>query len=127
MRILIDQSGYDLLNLGDVAMLQGCVARLRQQWPTAEILVIAHAPDRLRRYCPDTTAILPTFAELRGLKVFPERRDTHRNSFGRSLGHRSMAASGVASREMPSRRHGPEPPSRGCTGLTSSWRVAVVI
>lgn len=73
MRILIDQSGYDLLNLGDVAMLQGCVARLRQQWPTAEILVIAHAPDRLRRYCPDTTAILPTFAELRGLKVFPRK------------------------------------------------------
>jgi polysaccharide pyruvyl transferase WcaK-like protein len=73
MRVLIDQSGYDLLNLGDVAMLQGCVARLRQQWPTAEILVIAHAPDRLRRYCPDTTAILPTFADLRGLKIFPRK------------------------------------------------------
>ena len=27
-RILVDQSGYDLLNHGDVAMLQSCVARL---------------------------------------------------------------------------------------------------
>jgi hypothetical protein len=24
VRILVDQSGYDLLNLGDVAMLQSC-------------------------------------------------------------------------------------------------------
>jgi len=29
-RILIDQSGYDLLNVGDVAMLQSCVIRLRR-------------------------------------------------------------------------------------------------
>ena len=73
MRILIDQSGYDLLNLGDVAMLQGCVARLRQQWPTAEIGVITHAPERLRRYCPDTMAIRETFADRSSLKIFPRK------------------------------------------------------
>ena len=47
MRILVDQSGYDLLNIGDVAMLQSCVTRLRMQWPAAEIMVIAAAPGRL--------------------------------------------------------------------------------
>ena len=73
MRILVDQSGYGLLNLGDVAMLQGCVARLRQQWPTAEIRVIAHSPDRLQRYCPDTIAVQPTFADRRGLRIFPRK------------------------------------------------------
>lgn len=73
MRVLVDQSGYDLLNLGDVAMLQGCVARLGQQWPTAEIRVIAHVPARLQRYCPDTTAIQETFADRASLKVFPRK------------------------------------------------------
>jgi hypothetical protein len=57
VRILVDQSGYDLLNLGDVAMLQSCVARLRAQWPTAEIMVITHEPRRLASYCPGTTPI----------------------------------------------------------------------
>src|SRR5215469_550203 len=42
LRILVDQSGYDLLNLGDIAMLQSCVVRLRQLWPNAEITVICH-------------------------------------------------------------------------------------
>ena len=73
MRILVDQSGYDLLNLGDVAMLQGCVARLRQQWPTAEIRVIAHAPERLRQYCPDTIPVQRTLADRRCLRVFPRK------------------------------------------------------
>jgi len=31
-RILVDQSGYDLLNIGDVAMLQACVRRLTRIW-----------------------------------------------------------------------------------------------
>jgi polysaccharide pyruvyl transferase WcaK-like protein len=73
MRVLVDQSGYDLLNLGDVAMLQGCVARLRQQWPTAEIRVIAHAAERLRQYCPDTIATQATFADLPRLKILPRK------------------------------------------------------
>lgn len=63
MRILVDQSGYDLLNIGDVAMLQSCVSRLRQQWPGAEIMVIAHEPMRLESYCPDTVAISRSLAD----------------------------------------------------------------
>jgi polysaccharide pyruvyl transferase WcaK-like protein len=42
MRILVDQSGYDLLNLGDVAMLQACVGHLGALWPQAEIAVVCH-------------------------------------------------------------------------------------
>lgn len=71
MRVLVDQGGYDLLNLGDVAMLQGCVIRLRQQWPDAEIKVIAHAPARLAQYCPDTAPIGRTFADHRYIRVLP--------------------------------------------------------
>src|SRR5215469_4425243 len=47
MRILVDQSGYALLTLGDIAMLQSCVIRLGQLCPDAEIMVISHAPEPL--------------------------------------------------------------------------------
>lgn len=73
MRILVDQSGYDLLNIGDVAMLQGCIARLRQQWPDASIMVIAHASKRLAGYCPGTLAIGPTFADHPAAARLPRR------------------------------------------------------
>jgi polysaccharide pyruvyl transferase WcaK-like protein len=46
---------------------------LRQQWPTAEIRVIAHAAERLRQYCPDTIATQATFADLPRLKIFPRK------------------------------------------------------
>ena len=73
MRILVDQSGYDLLNIGDVAMLQSCVTRLRGQWPAAEIMVIATAPERLAAYCPGTVAIGRTFADLPGFRLGPRK------------------------------------------------------
>jgi colanic acid/amylovoran biosynthesis protein len=73
-RILIDQSGYDLLNLGDVAMLQSCVLRLRQLWPGAEIMVICHAPGRLAAYCPGTVAIGRTLADRRLIRLLLPRR-----------------------------------------------------
>jgi colanic acid/amylovoran biosynthesis protein len=72
-RILIDQSGYDLLNVGDVAMLQSCVIRLRRLWPDAEIMVICHVPERLASYCPGTIAIGRTFADLPVFRVLPRR------------------------------------------------------
>ncbi len=73
MRILVDQSGYDLLNIGDVAMLQSCVVRLRQLWPDAEILVISHAPERLASYCPGTIAIGRTYADRPLFRIFPRK------------------------------------------------------
>jgi polysaccharide pyruvyl transferase WcaK-like protein len=73
MKVLVDHDGYDLLNLGGVAMLQACVVRLRQQWPEATIRVIAHAPDRLQQYCPGTIAIGRTFADSRYIQIFPRK------------------------------------------------------
>ncbi|MCV7124424.1 polysaccharide pyruvyl transferase family protein [Mycobacterium lacus] len=59
MRILVDQSGYELLNLGDVAMLQVCVGRLKNLWPNADIDVLTRSPQRLRQFCPGATAVTP--------------------------------------------------------------------
>lgn len=61
MRILVDQSGYALLNIGDIAMLQACVRRLRTLWPDADIQVLTDSPERLRQYCPGLTAVAPSF------------------------------------------------------------------
>lgn len=73
MRILVDQSGYDLLNLGDVAMLQSCATRLRRQWPQSEIMVVAHDPALLAEYCPGTRAISRVFADRPPARLLPSR------------------------------------------------------
>ena len=73
MRILVDQSGYDLLNIGDVAALQSCVSRLQLQWPDAEIMVITHAPGRLASYCPSAIPIGPTFANRPSFRFLPRK------------------------------------------------------
>lgn len=57
MEVLIDNSGYGLSNLGDVAMLQCAVERLRALWPTATLHVLTHEPERLRRFCPEATPL----------------------------------------------------------------------
>ena len=73
MRILVDQSGYDLLNIGDVAMLQACLSRLRLQWPDAEIMVIAHEPARLASYCPEARAVNRPLAGHPLLRCLPRK------------------------------------------------------
>jgi len=59
MRILIDHGCYDLLNQGDVAMLQVAVTRLNRLWPGAFIQVITDAPDRLAIYCANAHPVHP--------------------------------------------------------------------
>jgi colanic acid/amylovoran biosynthesis protein len=73
VRILIDQSGYDLLNIGDVAMLESCVIRLRRHWPAAQIMVIAHDQGRLAACCPGTTAIGRVFADRPLARLLPPK------------------------------------------------------
>lgn len=73
MRILVDHSGYALLNIGDVSMLQACVRRLQTRWPDAAIEVITESPDRLAHYCPGTTAVATTFAGRGQLSKVPIR------------------------------------------------------
>jgi colanic acid/amylovoran biosynthesis protein len=57
VQILIDGLEHSLTNMGDVAMLQVAVARLRRCWPNAVIDAIVDAPERLARYCPGVRPI----------------------------------------------------------------------
>ncbi len=59
MRILVDNSGYELLNLGDVAMLQVAIQRLRALWPTAQITVFTTSEPELRNCCPGAIPLHP--------------------------------------------------------------------
>ncbi|HST50415.1 MAG TPA: polysaccharide pyruvyl transferase family protein [Pyrinomonadaceae bacterium] len=51
MRILVENSGYDLDNLGDACMLQVLFERLRSHFPGAEFGIITRDSRRLARYC----------------------------------------------------------------------------
>ncbi len=53
MRIVIEPGSYSLCNMGDVAMLQVAVRRLRQSFPSAEIRVLTHDPVALAAFCPE--------------------------------------------------------------------------
>lgn len=68
MKILIDQSGYPLLNIGDLAMLQVAIARLSHYLPHASIQVFTTAPEKLAEHCPNTEPLLP---EGRGIWLLP--------------------------------------------------------
>jgi len=52
MHILIDSGSYHCGNLGDVAMLQAALERLRGLWPQASIGVVTNAPAALASCCP---------------------------------------------------------------------------
>ena len=58
MRILVDNSGYELRNFGDISMLQIAVARLAQLWPQARLDVLTLEPELLRELCPAATPLL---------------------------------------------------------------------
>lgn len=64
MRIVIDNSGYGLTNLGDLAMLQVGVARLRELLPDATFDVITTAPERLAQFVPTARPLSTTGREL---------------------------------------------------------------
>jgi colanic acid/amylovoran biosynthesis protein len=61
-QIIVEPSGYACLNMGDVAMMEVAVARLRGLFPHAAIKVVTACPDRLSSYCSSVT---PMSAEAR--------------------------------------------------------------
>jgi colanic acid/amylovoran biosynthesis protein len=69
MRILVIFSNPTCLNLGDVAMLQVAVQRLKSLWPEAEVGVMVSNAEALRRHCPDAVAV-PFQDEWLGDKFF---------------------------------------------------------
>lgn len=58
MRILIENSGYRLTNMGDLAMLQIAVSRLKDLWPGALIEVFTSRPDLLTKFCPEVRPLV---------------------------------------------------------------------
>lgn len=58
MRILIENSGYRLTNMGDLAMLQIAVSRLKALWPGALIEVFTIRPDLLTKFCPEVRPLV---------------------------------------------------------------------
>ena len=54
---MIDPGSHAALNLGDIAMLQVAVARLRELWPGADVAVLTTDPAALRRHCPAARAV----------------------------------------------------------------------
>src|SRR5690242_14160498 len=52
MKIFIYPGSASCANLGDVAMLQIAVERLRARWPRAEISVLTRSPAQLAVHCP---------------------------------------------------------------------------
>jgi polysaccharide pyruvyl transferase WcaK-like protein len=72
LRILIENSGYALLNMGDVAMLQAAVSRIKTLLPSSELRVLTNAPQRLQKFCPGCHPVsAAAFAGWRHAKVFP--------------------------------------------------------
>ncbi len=60
MKILIENSGYRLTNLGDLAMLQVSISRLINLWPDAHIDVLTLNSDLLKKFCPEVHPINPS-------------------------------------------------------------------
>jgi colanic acid/amylovoran biosynthesis protein len=62
MRIVVEPGSYACHNMGDVAMMQVAVSRLKEFWPHAVIEVVTARPDLLLRFCP---SVAPLAVEAR--------------------------------------------------------------
>jgi polysaccharide pyruvyl transferase WcaK-like protein len=58
MSVMLVPCNTRCLNMGDVAMLQVAVARLRSLWPGEELRIFTSDAPALVRYCPDVTPVL---------------------------------------------------------------------
>lgn len=66
MRILIEQSQYGCFNMGDLAMLQVAVSRLKNFWSDAEIEVflIKRFEDSFKKFCSQALPLSPSGQEI---------------------------------------------------------------
>ncbi|WP_218822450.1 polysaccharide pyruvyl transferase family protein [Geodermatophilus pulveris] len=58
-RILVENGEYWLLNMGDLAMLDVTIRRLRARWPRARVGVLTETPALLGAYFPGVDPIVP--------------------------------------------------------------------
>ena len=73
MKIVVDNSGYELLNFGDIAMLKVALKRVIERWPGSNIYVLTTEPAKLKQIC---TGVSPLIVEkpdsrLRDIWIFP--------------------------------------------------------
>jgi colanic acid/amylovoran biosynthesis protein len=99
-RIIVEPGSYSIQNMGDAAMLQVALRRLRELWPGSEILVFTNAPGELGRHCPDAA---PLAVNGRALwfsqeyvpgpirRLLPERASHRLTTFERRLRHERPA------------------------------------
>ncbi len=76
LNIIIDNSGYHLQNLGDVAMLQGAVKRIRKVVPSCSLSIISSDKDAQSRLIPDSNHIsakIPNLAHQHRLFPIPHQ------------------------------------------------------
>lgn len=85
-KIVVEPGCYDFHNMGDTAMMQVAVARLRELWPQAEIGVITSRPELLASLCPGADPI-----DVRGRHAWSSGRSLT-GRFGRMLPRRFCAA-----------------------------------
>jgi polysaccharide pyruvyl transferase WcaK-like protein len=66
MRILIEQSQYGCFNMGDLAMLQVAVSRLKNFWPDAAIKVFLFKrfEESFKEFCPQALPLSPAGQEV---------------------------------------------------------------
>lgn len=68
MHIIVDTAlntgEAEYLNVGDVAMLQVAVSRLKRLWPSAVIQVLTDSPENLARCCPGAVPLLRAGRDL---------------------------------------------------------------
>lgn len=66
MKIVVEQSHYSLVNMGDLSMLQVAISRLSNLWPNASIKVFTYADAQylLQKYCPEALPLNPSGLEL---------------------------------------------------------------
>jgi polysaccharide pyruvyl transferase WcaK-like protein len=60
MRFLVESGTYAVDNLGDIAMLQRTVWKLRERFPDASVGVVTEQPERLRRVLPEVEPVVAT-------------------------------------------------------------------
>jgi len=67
MRVIVDFGGYEMRNIGDMAMLQVSLSRINQELCNPEVHVFTTQPDRLEKFYPGVIPISTSIIEGRSL------------------------------------------------------------
>jgi polysaccharide pyruvyl transferase WcaK-like protein len=73
--IFVDHSGYHLANVGDAAMLQMALLRLRERFPAARTFVFTYFPERLERLNPEAIPVFPRIHALARRGRLPKKAE----------------------------------------------------